>query len=164
MKELGNRLSELRKASGVTLDEASHDLGINVVELENLEQGNVKAFKDVYELRNSIKSYAKYLGLNEVNTIDEFNDYLFEKTSKISLDDIKASLKKEDKKEDRISSPYTKIKHTRYDYAPIVLTVVLLVFISLIVYLVLAFLRDDGEINRELDSCNKMEEVYEFAK
>ena len=78
MKELGERLSELRKKNGVTLPEASHDLGINEIELESLENGNFKAFKDVYELKNIIKSYAKYLGIDENNILDEFNDFVFE--------------------------------------------------------------------------------------
>ena len=40
--------------------------------------------------------------------VDEFNEYLFDYTSKISLDDIKSAKKKE--KEDKVKSPYTMIK------------------------------------------------------
>lgn len=165
MKELGEKLSELRKKNGVTLEEASHDLSINTIELECLENGNFKAFKDVYELKEIIKSYAKYLGLDEDSILDEFNDFLFEKTSKISIEDIKNSIKSSDeKKEERVSSPYTKIKTSRYDFAPIVLTIVLLVFISLIVYLCLLFFKDDDNVNRELRSVERMGMVYEFTK
>ena len=43
--------------------------------------------------------------------IDEFNEYLFDYTSKISLDDIKKAKKKAErnqaKKDKRIASPYT---------------------------------------------------------
>ena len=165
MKELGEKLSELRKKNGVTIEEASHDLGVNVIELESIENGNFKAFKDVYELKNIIKIYAKYLGLDENNILDEFNDFVFEKTSKISLDDIKKSLKKkEEVKEEKIHSPYTKIKPTRYDFAPIVLLVVLLVFISLIVYLFLLFFKPDKEVDRELMNKERMIIAYEFTK
>lgn len=165
MKELGEKLSELRKKNGVTREEASHDLGINILELESLENGNFKAFKDVYELKNIIRSYAKYLGLDENAILDEFNDFIFEKTSKISLDDLKNSLKKkEEVKEEKMHSPYTKIKPSRYDFAPIVLLVVLLVFISLIVYLFLLFFRSDKNINRELMNDERMVVYYEFAK
>ena len=101
MKELGERLSELRKKNGVTLEEASHDLGISTLELESLENGNFKAFKDVYDLKEIIKIYAKYLGINESSILDEFNDFLFEKTSKISLEDIKNSIKKEEVTEEK---------------------------------------------------------------
>ena len=126
MKEIGEKLKECRKKNGVSLEEASNDLNINVLELESLENGNFKAFKDVYDLKNNIKIYAKYLGLNELDILDEFNDFLFEKTSKISLLDIQKA-KEETKK--KISSPYTNIKPSRYNFAPIVLTLVVLVFI-----------------------------------
>ena len=163
MKELGEKLSELRKNNGVTLEEASHDLSISSLELESLENGNFKAFKDVYELKNIIKTYSKYLGEDEEKILDEFNDFLFEKTSKISLDDLKVS-KKEEEKEERVSSPYTKIKPSRYDYAPIVLIIVVLVFISLIIYLILAFFKDDDNINRELKVDERMVTVYELTQ
>ena len=159
MKEIGEKLRENRKKNGVSLEEASNDLNINVLELENLENGNYKAFKDVYELKNNIKVYAKYLGLNDLELLDEFNDYLFEKTSKISLLDIKR-VKEEEKK--KISSPYTNIKPSRYNYAPIVLMMVVLVFISLIVYICLSFIRKDETPNREL--LGNTEVIYEFAE
>ena len=153
MKELGEHLRLLRKENGVSNDEASHDLGITVQELDALENGNVKVFKDVYELKRIIISYAKYLGIEEEKIVDEFNDFLFEKTSKISKDDIESFKKREEskEKEEKVSSPYTKVGKTRYDFAPIVLMVVILVFISLVVYLVLMFLKKDEDVvNREL--------------
>ena len=150
MKELGENLSFLRRENGVTINEASHDLGISEKEIECIENGNFKVFKDVYELKKIMRNYAKYLGLDENEIIDEFNDFLFEKTSKISSDDINNALKKEEPKEDKVSSPYTKIVKTRYDFAPIVLLIVLLVFISLVVYLLLANLRSDEKVTKEL--------------
>lgn len=159
MKEIGEKLKENRKKNGVTLEEASNDLGINSLELDSLENGNYKAFKDVFELKNTIKTYAKYLGLNDLEILDEFNDYLFEKTSKISLLDIKR-VKEEGQK--KISSPYTNIRPSRYNFAPIVLMMVVLVFISLVVYLALSFIRKDEMPNKEL--LNKMEVIYEFAE
>ena len=150
MKELGEELSILRKSNGVSREEASSDLGISLTELECLENGNFKVFKDVYELKSVITSYAKYLGMDEKIIQDEFNEYLFEKTSKISKDDIREAMKKEEVKEEKVSSPYTKIIKTRYDFAPIVLLVVLLVFISLVVYLLLANLRNEEKVTKEL--------------
>ena len=64
MKELGEELSILRKSNGVSISEASEDLGITDKELECLENGNLKVFKDVYELKKIITNYAKYLGLD----------------------------------------------------------------------------------------------------
>ena len=150
MKELGERLSILRKSNGVSLEEASNDLMITEKELECLENGNFKVFKDVYELKRIMRNYAKYLGIDENEIVDEFNDFLFEKTSKISKEDIENAMKKSEEKEDRVSSPYTKISKTRYDFAPIVLLVVLLVFISLVVYLILAHVKKDSGVKREL--------------
>ena len=162
MKELGESLRELRKNNGVSQEEASNDLGITKTELEAIENGNLKVFKDVYELKKIIVSYAKYLGLNEDKIVDEFNDFLFEKTSKISKDDIASFKKKEEDKEEKVSSPYTKAIKTRYDFAPIVLLIVFLVFISLVVYLVLSFLKKDDKVNHEL--LGKGEICYEFTQ
>ncbi len=143
MKELGEELSILRKSNGVSKEEASNDLGISLTELECLENGNFKVFKDVYELKRIVLSYAKYLGLPEDKILDEFNDYLFEKTSKISKIDIEELKKQEE--EEKVSSPYTKVGKTKHDIAPIVLLIVLLMFISLIVYLVLSFLKNNDD-------------------
>ena len=81
-----------------------------------------------FKVKTEDKSFDKIL--------DEFNDFIFEKTSKISLDDIK-SAKNNEEKVTRIASPYTKIKHTRYDLAPVVLLIAFLLFISLVVYIIL---------------------------
>ena len=97
MKEIGEELKQLRKKSGVDLEEASHDLNISEIELECIEAGNAKAFKDIYELKDKVRLYAKYLGVDEDKIADEFNDFLFEKTSKISLNDVK-KIKEEKKK------------------------------------------------------------------
>lgn len=160
MNELGELLKISRKKNGVTLEEASSDLNISLIELENIEKGNYKIFKDVYELKEKVKSYAKYLGLDVDSILDEFNDFVFEKTSKISLDDIKQITKKEDV--EKISSPYTMIKSTKYDFAPIILMITVLLFVSLLVYLVLLFFKNDNSIDRELK--NKVEVLYEFTK
>ena len=163
MKELGEELSVLRKSNGVSREEASNDLGITLTELECLENGNFKVFKDVYELKRIVLAYAKYLGLPEEKILDEFNDYLFEKTSKISKFYVEELKKKEEMEEEKVSSPYTKIGKTRYDIAPLVLLVVLILFIALIVYLVLSFIRkNDDDIVAHLD--RKEVVCYEFTK
>ena len=140
MKEIGEYLRQERRKNGVGINEASEDLHINSKLLEAIEEGNHKAFKDVFELKDAIRSYAKYLGLNVDKILDEFNDFIFEKTSKISLDDIKSA------------SPYTKIKHTRYDLAPIVLLIAFLLFISLVVYIILKVSHDEPKITHELSN------------
>ena len=46
MKELGAYLKRTRVSNGVNIAEAAEDLDLSVPELENIESGNVKAFKD----------------------------------------------------------------------------------------------------------------------
>ena len=159
MKEIGEYLREERRKNSVSINEASEDLDINPSLLEAIEEGNSKAFKDIFELKKMIAAYAKYLGLDVNKILDEYNDFIFEKTSKISLDDIK-KVKNEEEKTNRVVSPYTKIKHTRYDIAPIVLLVAVLLFISLIVYLVLKVATKEPTISRELRGGMK----YEFTE
>ena len=102
MNEIGELLKETRESSGVSLNEASKDLDIKVEMLENIEDGRTGAFKDIFELKEYITSYAKYLGLDEKAIIDEFNEYMFEYTSKIPVKDIEKTIElklKEEKKE-----------------------------------------------------------------
>ena len=86
MKELGEYLKRTRIGNGVSITEACEDLELSTSQLENIESGNVRAFKDVYELKDYIKLYAKYLGLDSDKVVDEFNGFLFQHTSRISLD------------------------------------------------------------------------------
>ena len=104
MKELGEYLKEHREANSVGLEEASEDLNISKEELENIEEGNIRAFKDVLGLKVKIKSYAKYLGLDPEEVLDEFNDFMFEHTSKISLADILEASKKKDEEQQKQNS------------------------------------------------------------
>ena len=111
MKELGYYLQDTRRSNGVSLEEAASDLNVDVSYLENIESANVRAFKDVYYMRELVREYAKYLGLSEEKIQDEFNDFLFEHTSKISLDDIKEAQRKlEEKDQKKIKSPYTIVR------------------------------------------------------
>lgn len=166
MKEIGEKLRVHRKENSVTLEEASSDLGISVIELENIEAGNYKAFKDIYELKRNIKNYAKYLGLDEDSILDDFNDYLFEKTSKIKVEDINKSRMEEIKKEKelektKIHSPYTNFKPRKKDYAKLVLGIMTFILVAVVLYLVLLNIRKPREIERELW---KMEDYYELAQ
>ena len=97
--------------SGLTLDEVSKDLELRVLSLEQIEDGNIGAFKDIFVLKDYLESYAKYLGIDYEDVIDEFNEYMFEKTSKIPMEEIEKAVKEKEKEEsesNRIASPYTK--------------------------------------------------------
>ena len=58
MKELGDYLKHTRISNGVSVAEAAEDLELSTSQLENIESGNVRAFKDVYSLKEYIKQYA----------------------------------------------------------------------------------------------------------
>ena len=51
MKEIGERLREAREAMGISVEEAAEDLKIRPAQLENIEDGNKEAFKDVFYLK-----------------------------------------------------------------------------------------------------------------
>ena len=126
MKEIGEFLKETREERGVTIEEAAEDLNYKVSQFESIENGDFKNFKDIFLLKCIISDYAKYLGLDSEKIVDEFNEYVFESTSKIPIDDIeRASRKKED---DKIASPYTKTEKEK-SKLPIILGSILLVLI-----------------------------------
>ena len=63
-------------------------------------------------MKEDLVNYAKYLGLDSKKIIDDFNDYLFEYTSKIPTDDIEKAMMEQKKEEyreikEKIVSPYT---------------------------------------------------------
>lgn len=110
MFEIGNSLKVARESSGVSIEEASKDINIKAVILENIENGNIGCFKDIFELRDYLTTYAKYLGLDYDKIIDEFNEYMFEYTSKIPLKEIEKQVMEQNKEkpEEKIASPYSK--------------------------------------------------------
>ncbi len=57
LKEIGEFLKASRIQNGVSVEEASEDLHVASSEIENLEEGNIKAFKDIYYLRDLVKEY-----------------------------------------------------------------------------------------------------------
>ena len=138
MNEIGEELQYARESSGVSLNEASKDLNIKVEILENIEDGRTGAFKDIFELKEYISSYAKYLGLNEEELIDEFNEYMFEYTSKIPIKEIEKTIelkiKEEKKEDDEIASPYTKKtkKYNKWVYIIIYALIFLLVLFTIV--------------------------------
>ena len=74
--------------SGLTLDEVSKDLEIPVLSLEQIEDGNIGAFKDIFVLKDYLESYAKYLGIDYDDVKDEFNDIMIEKTRKKPMEHL----------------------------------------------------------------------------
>ena len=75
MKEIGETLREARENIGLSIEETASDLKLRPSQIENIEAGNKDAFKDVFYMKYIIRDYAKYLGLNYEDMIDEFNEY-----------------------------------------------------------------------------------------
>ena len=144
MEEIGEKLKEARESIGVSIDEVADDLKMRPSQIESLEKGDSKAFKDLFSLKYFIRDYAKYLGLNKEDLVDEFNEYLFDYTSKISLEDIK-NAKKETKDVRKIKSPYTIDKGTKHKMLPFVVAGGLIILICLIVYLAINIFGHKGD-------------------
>ncbi len=159
MKELGEYFKTTRIKNGVSLEEAAEDLDVSTSLLENIESGNERAFEDVYKLKEYIRSYAKYLGLKPEEVQEEFNEFLFEKTSKISLDDIKeAKMRQEAKEEKKIKSPYTKVYKEKFNFFPLIIAFVVIIFVSLIIYIVVINMDKEPVRENELKSIGIVKE------
>ena len=130
MNGIGETFKEKREEIGITTSEVAKDLKVDSVLIENLESGNHKVFKDILELKDTISSYAKYLGLDEEEILDELNDYLFETTSKISVEDIKERLEKDkDKEKKKIKTPYTLETPKKKNYTVVIIGILIIIIL-----------------------------------
>ena len=165
MKEIGEKLKKTRESMGISIDEVAQDLKIRASQIEKMESGNKEAFKDVFYLKMFIKNYAKYLGLDEDEIIEEFNDYLFDFTSKINLDDIKKAEKDKIKKEKniktvKISSPYTVMKNQQRTVPRFLIVGGIILLLVIIIYvIVLLVTKDDKEVTNTIMKGNEINEL-----
>lgn len=132
MEEIAELLKVTREESGIELEEVSKDLEISEVFLKNIEEGKIGSFKDIFVLKNYISNYAKYLGLNSTKIIDDFNEYLFEYTSRIPIKEIEKTIEinTKEEKEEKIASPYTQFN--KKTQKGIYILIYILVFILVI--------------------------------
>ena len=106
--------------------------------LNNIEEGNMGCFKDIFVLKDYLKDYAKYLGIDPTKTIDKFNEFMFEKTSKIPVEEIEKKIMEKNKEEallkSRIASPYTDTSY-RYKKKSIALLYILVIaLVALVIF------------------------------
>lgn len=139
MKEIGERFEEARENIGISIEEAASDLKVEMDQIENIEAGNIKAFENVVSLKYLIRDYSKYLGLDAEEMLDEYNEFLFDCTSKISLEDIKAAKRKiakqnEEGKERSVRSPYTAMSKRKNTFLVFFLSLISLIVLILIVF------------------------------
>ena len=134
MKNIGIKLKEKREENGVSIEEVAEDLKMRPSQSISLEEGKKEDFKDVLFLKYFIRDYAKYLGLDGEKLVDEFNEFLFDFTSKIPVEEIeKAKLNNTNKKE--VVSPYTNVVSDKRSLK-IILTIVIIVLTIVIGYIV----------------------------
>ena len=138
MKDIGERFRETREGMDISIEEVKEDLKVDTETIQNLEEGNMEAFKDITTLKTLIREYSKYLGLDKDEMIDNFNEYLFDYTSRISLEEIMSAKKSEQiEEEKKIQSPYT-IEHKNRTFLSnlfiVSIVIVLLLFIGYFVY------------------------------
>ncbi|MBQ6546801.1 MAG: helix-turn-helix domain-containing protein [Bacilli bacterium] len=142
MKEIGEQFKEKREEIGITIEEVSNDLSRDVIVIQNLENGNHKVFRDILDLKDMVRIYAKYLGLDDEKLLEELDDFIFEKTSKISAIDVENKLKEEqEKKKDdkKIHTPYTLELKNQKDFTVVVI-IIIIVFLLALFYILLKIL------------------------
>lgn len=124
-----------RESSGVSIKEASADLSIDENYILNIEEGKIGCFKDIFTLKDYLTNYAKYLGIDSDKLIDEFNEYMFEYTSKIPVKEIEKKARSEAREEQgRVASPYTRKvrKYSRNYYITVYVVIIALVILAII--------------------------------
>ncbi len=155
MKEIGEKLKEARESMGITIEEAAADLKIRASQIESIEDGDKESFKDVFYLKMFIKNYSKYLGLDYDKMVEEFNEYLFDFTSKISIDDIKKAEKEQKKKQKKlktvkIASPYT-VEKQEHKVPRFLIILGLIFLVVIVVYIVVLLVtKKDDEITNTI--------------
>lgn len=137
MKEIGNELAAAREAMGVSIEEAAADLKLKPSQLESVENGDRSAFKDVFELKQIIRDYAKYLSLEYEKLEDEFNEFVFEYTSKIPLDEIERAKEEKQEIKREIMSPYTIETKQKMSFLKVMIIILLIAVVLLVTYIVI---------------------------
>ncbi len=141
MKEIGESFRNARETIGISKEEVVKDLNITESQLDNLEDGNVNAFKDVFFLKDIIRKYSRYLNLDEEANIDKFNDFIFSYTSKIPVDEIleqtrEIKILESQNNENKIVSPYTAKKKSNSKKATVLFTLTVVVIVVIILFLI----------------------------
>lgn len=137
MKNIGIKLKDKREDNGLSIEEVAEDLKMRPSQISSIEEGKTEDFKDVFYLKYFIRDYAKYLGLDSEKILDEFNEYLFDMTSKIPVDLIEKA-KKDKKNEVEVSSPYTKDDNKKIKIPKFVICLGIVIILVVLGYVVVS--------------------------
>lgn len=149
MEVIGERLKTSREEKSLSLEEVSEDLKISVNDLINIESGNRGAFSDIFLLKKNIYDYAKYLGLDYDKFIEDFNEYVFESTSRIPVDVIERISKQKEKEEANREaiSPYTIDNSSKQNKKIVLFAIIALLVIISIISIVIIYKNNNEEVN-----------------
>jgi len=147
VKEIGQSFKEARETIGISKAEVTKDLDITESQLDNLEDGNINAFKDVFFLKETIKKYAKYLNLDEDDIMDQFNDFMFGYTSRIPIDEIleqtrEIKILESKNDENRIISPYTMQRKKKSNLKYFLIYGISVIILIILVILIVKYVTD----------------------
>lgn len=143
LNEIGEKLREARESHGVSIEEAAEDLKIRPTQLKNLEEGNIKEFKDIFYVKFFVRDYAKYLGLDGEKILDDFNEFLFDYTSRIPLDKIKEANEAKKEEPKKIVSPYTMPQKKNFFLSAKFIYLIIALIVIIIGYLIVSSFRND---------------------
>lgn len=143
MQHIGEVFKEAREKMKLSISEVAEDLNVSANQIDLVESGDRHAFQDIFDLKDFIRTYAKYLGLDGDQLIDEFNEYLFDFTSKIPLKAIEIAKKEQKQVKDEIKSPYTTPQSKVEPVLVIGSILLVVVFGILMTYLIIYFLNSD---------------------
>lgn len=141
MDEIGSSFKEARTSAKISLDEASKDTNIPKEAIEQIEDGSIGSFKDIYVLKNYLKDYSKYLGIDSEKVIDKFNEYMFEYTSRIPVKHLERAVEKKAKKERedfektkeiRVVLPYLRDENKSNTGKLVIITVAIIIIVAVV--------------------------------
>ncbi len=164
MKEIGQSFREARETIGISKSEVIKDLNITESQLDNLEDGNINAFKDIFFLKETIKKYSKYLNLDEDDIMDKFNDFMFGYTSRIPIEDIleqtrEIKILEKQNEVNRVVSPYTMKRKKNNNVKYIIIYVLSVIVLIVLVVLIVKFITD-----KQIEKKQLVNDFYEVIE
>ncbi len=136
MKNIGQKLKEKREENSLSIEEVAEDLKMRPTQITSIEEGRKEDFKDVFYLKYFIRDYAKYLGLDSDKILDEFNEYLFDETSKIPIDIINQAKKEKKENTEELSSPYTSKIKQKIKIPKLIIGLIILIILIIVGYII----------------------------
>lgn len=136
MENIGQKLKEKREENSLSIEEVAEDLKMRPTQITSIEEGRKEDFKDVFYLKYFIRDYAKYLGLDSDKILDEFNEYLFDETSKIPIDIIKQAQKEKKEITEELSSPYTSKEKNKIKIPKLIIGLIIIIVLIIVGYII----------------------------